>query len=260
MYIPANLLTFRYTVDMDSLALLPAAFIAGILMFLAPCTLPIVPGYLAFIAGNPSGTESNKRRRVLLNAIAFVFGFSVIFILLGTFAATVGSVLAPWREALGRIAGAVVVIFGLTMLGVIRIPVLSQEKRFAVPHFLTIGKVQSSLLIGALFALGWSPCIGPILGSILLFASGSETATQGAFLLGVFSLGLGLPFIATAFLLNEAGTYIQRYTKFISALSLIGGTVLILLGILMLMGSMGLLVEWGFSFLSGPYNRLLQYM
>jgi cytochrome c-type biogenesis protein len=245
---------------MGTLAFIPAAFIAGVLMFLAPCTLPIVPGYLAFIAGNPTGSEQSKRLRVLKNAIAFVLGFSVIFILLGTFAAGIGSLLGPWREAIGRIAGAIIVIFGLTMLGVIRIPVLSSEKRFAVPHFLTIGKVQSSLLIGALFALGWSPCIGPILGSILLFASGSETATQGAFLLGVFSLGLGLPFIATAFLLNEAGALIQRYTKFIGALSVIGGIVLILLGILMLMGNMGLLVEWGFSFLNGPYTRLLQYM
>ncbi len=245
---------------LEPFTLIPAAFIAGVLMFLAPCTLPIVPGYLAFIAGNPSGTETNKRRRVLLNAIAFVLGFSVIFILLGTFAAGLGSVLAPWREALGRIAGAIIIIFGLTMLGVVRIPVLSQEKRMAIPHFLTIGKVQSSLLIGALFALGWSPCIGPILGSILLVASGSQTATQGAVLLGVFSLGLGLPFIATAFLLNEAGTLIQRYTKFISMLSFIGGIVLIALGILMLFGNMGLLVEWGFGFLNGPYNTLLQYM
>ena len=122
------------------------------------------------------------------------------------------------------------------MLGVVRIPVLSSEKRLAIPHFLTIGKVQSSALIGALFALGWSPCIGPILGTILLFASTSATAGQGALLLAVFSLGLGLPFIATALLLNEAGTLIQRYSKFISALSIFGGIILIALGILMLFG------------------------
>ena len=244
----------------DPLTLAPAAFLAGSLMFLAPCTLPIVPGYLAFIAGNPTGNLANARRRVLINAIAFVIGFSLIFILLGTFAAAAGSFLGPWRDTLSRAAGAVIIIFGLTMLGVVRIPVLSSEKRLAIPHFLTIGKVQSSALIGALFALGWSPCIGPILGTILLFASTSATAGQGALLLAVFSLGLGLPFIATALLLNEAGTMIQRYSRFISALSIIGGVILLLLGILMLLGDMGLLVQWGFSTLNGPYNQLLQYM
>jgi cytochrome c-type biogenesis protein len=240
---------------LDPLTLAPAAFLAGILMFLAPCTLPIVPGYLAFIAG-----AGASRRRVVLNSIAFVLGFSIVFILLGTFAAEAGSFLGPWRDTLGRIAGAIIIIFGLTMLGVIRVPVLSAERRMAIPHFLTIGKVQSSGLIGALFALGWSPCIGPILGSILLFASGSATAAQGALLLAVFSLGLGLPFILTALLLNEAGALISRYSKFVNILSVVGGVVLILLGVLMLMGDMGLLVTWGFSALNGPYSRLLQYM
>lgn len=249
----------------DPLALAPAAFLAGILMFLAPCTLPIVPGYLAFISGASAGDAYKKtgggfRKRVLLNAIAFVVGFSVIFILLGAFAAEAGSFLGPWRDALSRAAGAVIIIFGLTMLGVVRIPALSQEKRFAVPHFLTIGKAQSSMLIGALFALGWSPCIGPILGTILLFASASATAVQGAVLLAVFSLGLGLPFIATALLLSEASVAIQRYSRFIYGLSIFGGVILLILGMLMLFGDMGLLVEWGFGALNGPYSKLLQYM
>jgi cytochrome c-type biogenesis protein len=245
----------------DTIALIPAAFLAGVLMFLAPCTLPIVPGYLAFIGGSvASGNEQYKKRRVLYNAIAFVLGFSIVFILLGTFAAAAGALLGPWRDVLGRIAGVLIIIFGLTMLNIIRIPVLSSDSRIAIPHFLTIGKVQSSLLIGALFALGWSPCIGPILGSILLFASTGATAGQGAFLLAVFSLGLGLPFIATALLLTEAGVLIQRYSKFVSILSMLGGVLLIGLGILMLFGEMGLLVDFGFKAFSGPYDLLLQYM
>lgn len=246
---------------LEPLALLPAAFVAGLLMFLAPCTLPIVPGYLAFIAGGATaGNEQSKKRRVVINAIAFVVGFSAVFILLGTFAGAAGNLLGPWKEALSRAAGAIIIIFGLTMLGVVRIPILSGEKRMAVPHFLTIGKPHSSFLIGVLFALGWSPCIGPILGSILLFASTSATAMQGAILLTVFSLGLGLPFIATAFLLERAGAYISRYSNFVSVLSIIGGIILVLLGILMLTGSMALLVTWGFGFLEGPYNALLKYM
>ena len=136
---------------MDVLALAPAAFLAGLLMFLAPCTLPIVPGYLAFIAGTGgSGNEQYKKRwRVFYNALAFVIGFSLVFILLGTFAAAIGSFLGPWRDTLGRLAGAVIIVFGLTMLGLVRIPVLSAERRMAVPHFLTIGKPHSSALIGA---------------------------------------------------------------------------------------------------------------
>jgi cytochrome c-type biogenesis protein len=242
--------------------LIPAAFLAGLLMFLAPCTLPIVPGYLAFIAAVPEGSLQQKsaRRRVLINALAFVIGFSVVFIVLGTFAAAIGSFLGPWRDTLGRAAGALIIIFGLTMLGVVRIPALSNDKRIAIPHFLTIGKAQSSVLIGALFALGWSLCIGPILGSILLFASTSATAVQGAILLGVFSLGLGVPFIITALLLERAGAVILRYGRFVNVLSIVGGIILIALGVLMLLGDMGLLVTWGFGMFDGRYGALLQYM
>jgi len=229
-------------------------------MFLAPCTLPIVPGYLAFIAGNPTGSESSKRHRVLLNAIAFVIGFSIIFILLGTFAAAIGSFLGPWRDTLGRIAGALIILFGLTMLGVVRIPALQSDHRFALPHFLTLGRFESSLLIGALFALGWSPCIGPILGSILLLASGSATAGQGAFLLAIFSLGLGLPFILTALMLERAGKLFASSGTIAYFFSIFGGILLLVIGILMLFGDMGLLVQWGFNALNGPYNKLLQYM
>jgi cytochrome c-type biogenesis protein len=247
---------------LDPLTLLPAAFLAGLLMFLAPCTLPIVPGYLAFIAAVPEGSLQKKsaRRRVIINAFAFVMGFSLVFILLGTFAAALGSFLGPWRDTLARAAGAIIIIFGLTMLGLVRIPVLSGEKRMAIPHFLTIGKAHSSALIGALFALGWSPCIGPILGSILLLASTSATAPQGALLLAVFSLGLGVPFITTALLLERAGAAFARYSSFINALSIAGGVILIALGVLMLLGDMGVLVTWGFGAFDGRYGALLQYM
>ena len=245
----------------DPLALLPAAFIAGLLMFLAPCTLPIVPGYLAFIAGTPEGSlrRSSARRRVFFNALAFVAGFSLVFILLGVFAAALGALVGPWRDALSRAAGIIIILFGLTLLGVVRVPVLSQEKRLHIPHLLTIGRPESSLLIGMLFALGWSPCIGPILGSVLLFASASATAAQGALLLGVFSLGLGLPFIATALLLERAGAAFARWGVAARWLSVAGGVVLIALGFLMLAGQMSLLVNLGFGAFGG-YRALLNYM
>jgi cytochrome c-type biogenesis protein len=247
---------------LDPLTLAPAAFLAGLLMFLAPCTLPIVPGYLAFIAGVPeSETEARgARKRIVWNALAFVVGFSVIFILLGTFAGVLGSVIGPWRDLLGRLGGAILIIFGLTMLGLVRIPALSSSVSVRIPHFITLGRWESSTLIGALFAFGWSPCIGPILGTILLYASVSATAWQGAFLLSIFSLGLGLPFILTAFFLQKASMVLNRLSLFVKILSIVGGTGLLLTGVLMLVGDMGLITSWGLNFFDILYKPLLPYM
>lgn len=236
----------------QTLLLSPAAFLAGVLMFLAPCTLPIVPGYLAFIAGG--------KGKVVRNALAFILGFSIIFILLGTFAGLLGGLLGPYREYLGRIAGALIVFFGLTMLG-LRLPLLSQERHARIPSFVRVGSLSSSLLIGALFALGWSPCIGPLLGTLLLFASAKATALSGAFLLAVFSAGLGLPFLLTALLLERAGERFGRWGAAALWLSRIGALVLIALGLLMLLGKAGLLVSWGYGALDFlGYSRLLRYL
>jgi cytochrome c-type biogenesis protein len=240
---------------LDPLFLIPAAFLAGVLMFLAPCTLPLVPAYLAFIAGG-----GNDRKKILANAVAYVLGFSVIFIFLGLFAGYIGALLGPWQHIIVRVAGAIIILFGVTMLGVLRIPFLNTEKHIRLPKFLTLGHPQSSFLIGVLFALGWSPCIGPILGTILLFASTSATALQGAILLAVFSFGLGLPFLLTALLVTQAGDSFAKFARFAKILSFVGGLVLIFLGYLMLTNQMGLLITWGFSFLRGPYELLLQYM
>jgi cytochrome c-type biogenesis protein len=236
---------------LDPLLLAPAAFLAGILMFLAPCTLPIVPGYLAFIAGGQG--------RVVRNAAAFVLGFSVIFILLGAFAGFLGAFIGPWRPLLGQTAGVILIIFGLVMLGV-RIPFLSGQKNIGIPKWLSVGSPFSSMLIGALFALGWSPCIGPVLGTVLLFASTSSTMIQGAVLLGIFSLGLGLPFLLTALVLEKAQAAFQRWGKFTTTLSKVGGLILIALGVLMIIGRMDLLLAWGFELLDSFYDRLWPYM
>ncbi|HYF12892.1 MAG TPA: cytochrome c biogenesis protein CcdA [Candidatus Paceibacterota bacterium] len=240
-------------IDSTVLTLAPAAFLAGVLMFLAPCTLPLVPGYLAFIAGGQG--------KVVRNAVAFVLGFSVIFILLGMFAGTIGGVLAPWKDFLSRIAGAVIILFGLTMLGLVRLPVLSSERHVGIPKFLSLGSPHSSFLIGALFAIGWSPCIGPILGTILFIASAEATALSGALLLAIFSLGLAIPFILCAIFVDQASTAISRYARATVSLSRVGGALLIGIGALMLMGSMGLLITWGyglFEFIN--YDALLKYL
>jgi cytochrome c-type biogenesis protein len=240
------------------LSLIPAAFVAGVLMFLAPCTLPIVPGYLAFIAGSPEGRGS--RQRILCNALAFVLGFSVVFIALGASAGLLGALVAPWKAFISRAAGAIIILFGFTMLGWLRMSGVSSEHHIRIPTFLTLGRPQSSALIGALFALGWSPCIGPILATILFLASGSATAASGALLLAVFSLGLGIPFLLTAALMQSGQNMFGKWGATSRALSILGGLVLILVGALMLTDHMGLLIEWGFKFLEGPYNELLKYM
>lgn len=236
---------------LDPLSLAPAAFLAGVLMFLAPCTLPIVPGYLAFIAGG--------KGRVVRNAFAFVLGFSVVFILLGAFAGFLGSFIGPWRDTITQVAGIILIVFGLVILG-LRIPLLSGQKTFGAPTWLSVGSAPSSMLIGILFALGWSPCIGPILGTILLLASSSSTVVQGAILLGFFSLGLGVPFMLTAVLLDKAQTTFQKWGTLTKTLSILGGLILVALGIMMFLGRMDLLLTWGFEFFNFIYEPLLKYM
>ena len=247
------------------LSLIPGSFIAGVLMFLAPCTLPIVPGYLVFIAGTPASTTAVggrvRRRRILYNAVAFVVGFSIIFILLGMFASAIGSIFGIYREYISRIAGAVIILFGLMMLNIVRLPVVGDEWHAKIPKFLSLGRWESSLLIGALFAFGWSPCIGPILGTVLLFASNSATLAQGAILLGVFSLGLGIPFILTALLIDTAGDLFIKWGRVLNVFSTMGGILLICMGSLILFGMMGVLVEWSYRIfdLLG-YSRLYNYL
>ncbi len=237
---------------MLSLPLIVGAFVAGILMFLAPCTLPIVPGYLAFIGGN--------QKLVLRNALAFVVGFSLLFVLLGASAGLFGIVIGSWRFVLGRIGGAFFILFGLTMLGVFNIPLLSRERHIKLPSFITVGNPASSFVIGALFALGWSPCVGPILGAIYGLAFYSQTALSGALLLAVFSAGFAVPFLLSALLLARVQGFFLKIARAAEIASKIGGVFLILLGTLMLFDATGLLVSWSFTHSSGLYNRLLNLM
>jgi cytochrome c-type biogenesis protein len=249
------------------LPLVVGAFVAGMLMFLAPCTLPIVPGYLAFIAGIPLSALKNPaarrsaRRVVVHNALAFILGFSAVFIALGASAGFIGVLIGPWRYAVSKLAGVIVIIFGLMMLGLLPNSLLSRERHLRLPHFLILGRVSSSALIGALFALGWSPCIGPILGTVLLVASTSATAVYGAFLLAVFSLGLGLPFLLAALLVSESTLFLLRLSGMIAVLNIIGGVGLILGGVLMLTGAIDLFVPWAYGFLHNfGYGTLLNYL
>src|SRR3989344_7045516 len=177
---------------MDFSLIIPA-FIAGILTFLAPCTLPLVPGYLGFISGVSANDLRDPtkakvaRRKIFLNGVLYVIGFSLIFIILGSLFGLGGAALIKYRLWLSRIGGIFVIFFGLFMTGVLKLPLLNIEKHFGNIKALKPGNPASSLIFGAAFALGWTPCIGPILGSILTLAAASATVGQGAFLLAVFS-------------------------------------------------------------------------
>lgn len=253
--------------ELTVFALLIPAFIAGLLTFLAPCTLPLVPAYLGFVSGvslkelEDPEKALMARRKILLNGLFFVIGFSAIFVLFGTLAGFIGSELNPYRVWLTRIGGVLVIVFGLFMLNVVKIPFLHKERRIKIPSFLKRGNPFSSLVIGSAFGVGWTPCVGPILGSILLLASASATALEGAFLLSVFSLGLAIPFLLMALGISRASKYIERWSKYLSIISFVGGIFLILLGILLLTDNMVLLISYGyriFDFIN--YDALLDYL
>lgn len=253
------------------LALAIPAFIAGFLTFLAPCTLPLVPGYLAFISG-VSIYDANKngemvayiRKKILWNAILYVLGFSVIFILLGTTFSGIGGIgLAKYRFTLERISGSLILVLGLYMTHLFDLPFLrflNIERRFSFTQKLAPGKPMSSFLFGAMFAFGWTPCIGPILGSILLLASTGTTVLQGTLLLAIFSLGLAIPFLLVAIGISHAMRVIKHVLKYISAISVIGGIFIALIGLLVLTGKMGLWIAFFyhlFSFIN--YQNLIHY-
>jgi cytochrome c-type biogenesis protein len=243
-----------------------SSFVAGLLTFLAPCTLPLVPAYLGFISGvNPEDLKDPEksvgaRRKIFLNGVFFILGFSLIFIIFGTLAGLLGQALVPWRIWLTRLGGAFVIIFGLFMLGVFNLKFLQVDRRMKMPKWLTLGKPSSSFIIGGTFAFGWTPCVGPILGSILLLASTTSTALQGALMLTIFSFGLSIPFILLALTYSRATKYIESITKHLKWVSIIGGIFLILLGGL-LINNFGLTISYGyqiFDFIN--YDRLLDFL
>ncbi|MBI2476024.1 MAG: sulfite exporter TauE/SafE family protein [Candidatus Taylorbacteria bacterium] len=248
-------------------SLIIPAFIAGILTFLAPCTLPLVPGYLGFISGVSANDLQDQtkakiaRRKIFLNGLLFVVGFSFIFILLGSLFGLGGSALTQYRIWFSRIGGIFVILFGLFMIGVLRLPFLNVEKNIGRIKALKPGNPASSLIFGATFAFGWTPCVGPILGSILTLAAASATVGQGAFLLSVFSLGLAVPFLIIAAGIGSASNYISRLSKYLNAISVIGGVFLVFLGILLLTGNLAVWVAYfyrTFNFIN--YDSLLNYL
>ena len=231
---------------------IPIAFLAGIVSFLSPCVLPLVPGYISMLSGASINELKNDASgellgRVLRNSLAFVVGFSVVFISLGASATWVGKILLSHRTTINIIAGIVIVIFGLHLTGLIKIPLLYREAR------LDAGAPRRGLggafLLGFAFAFGWTPCIGPILTGILALAAQRETVFQGMFLLAVYSAGLAIPFLLTSLGLS---TFLKLYGGFrqhLHAVEVGSGVLLIALGILIAFNKLTMISGY-FSFLN----------
>lgn len=232
--------------------LIISAFVAGALTFLAPCTLPLLPAYLGYISGLThhelmEPTPGNGiRARIFKHAFAFMLGFTGIFVTFGILAGFAGNILAPLKGTLTVAGGAVVCIFGLFLLGVFNLPFLVRERRLILPERLRRGTPATSLLLGAAFAFGWTPCIGPILGTVLFLASSTETVAAGALLLLVFSIGFAIPFMALALVIERAGEYVTRIAPYLRAVSIVGGVALLLLGARLMFGDT-VLTNWFFS-------------
>ena len=225
------------------------ALIAGFLSFLSPCVLPLVPPYLCFLGGTTfdqltgeDETPSHVYSTVVLSAVAFVLGFTTVFVALGATATAAGQLLAQNLLILSKIAGVIIIIAGLHFLGIVRIPLLHREARYHAEA--RPAGLAGAYLIGIAFAFGWTPCIGPVLAAILALAAGQDSISQGVSLLLVYSLGLGIPFIAAAVAIRPFMSTLQRYRRHLSVMEKVLGAFLVLTGILFLTNSMTLIAGW----------------
>src|SRR5215510_2481075 len=226
---------------------IPAALIAGLVSFLSPCVLPLVPPYLIYLTGatiehveseEPAGTS---RRAIMMSALLFVLGFSTIFIALGASASLIGGLIRAWSAELSILAGIVIIIMGLHFLGLTRIGLLMREGRLPIPK--PVG-LWGAYVMGLAFALGWTPCIGPILAAILAVAASKATVAKGAGLLAVYSLGLGVPFIIAAFAVEPFAAFLTRFRAHLAHVERVMGGLLVLTGIAFLAGVFTQLNSW----------------
>jgi cytochrome c-type biogenesis protein len=224
-----------------------AALVAGFVSFLSPCVLPLVPPYLVFLAGTTLERFADKeaepriKRETVAAAVLFVLGFSTVFVALGASASVIGSLIRAYSGPLATIAGIAIIVMGLHFLGVTPIALLHRQKR------LEVGKpvgLWGAYVIGLAFAFGWTPCIGPILAAILAVAASEQTVAKGASLLAIYSLGLGMPFIAAAFAIEPFAAFLSRFRNHLHRVEQVMGALLVLTGIAFLTGSINQVSVW----------------
>lgn len=223
-----------------------AAFSAGLLSFLSPCVLPLIPGYLSFLTGLSTAELSDQERptqRVLVPALLFIAGFSFVFVALGASASVLGRTLLQYRSILEVVGGVAIMVFGVILLGVIRIPFLYGEARVDLEKSRMFGRA-AGFVFGMAFAAGWTPCVGPILGTILALAGSTGDVGRGSLLLLVYSLGLGVPFLMVALLFGRLRGVLEWFARHSLVINRVAGSVLILLGAFIASGRMGVLATW----------------
>ena len=226
---------------------IPAALIAGLVSFLSPCVLPLVPPYLVYLTGATiehvanDETVSSSKRAVMISAAMFVLGFSTVFVALGASASLIGGLIHAWSAELAVVAGILIIVMGLHFLGLTRIGFLMREGRLPIPK--PVG-LWGAYAMGLAFAFGWTPCIGPILAAILSIAAVEATVAKGAGLLAVYSLGLGLPFIAAAFAVEPFAAFLTRFRAHLGHMERVMGGLLVLTGIAFLAGFFTQLNNW----------------
>lgn len=225
------------------------AYLGGLISFLSPCVLPLVPPYLAFMAGTTIDQISDEKtvdraaeRRVFISSIFFVLGLATVFVALGAGASVIGQTLLQNKILFGQIAGGVIILLGVHFLGIIRIPFLMREARFDAGQ--SAGTYAGAYVIGLAFAFGWTPCIGPILGSILVLAGQEETIGQGVLMLAIYAAGLGLPFILAAFFVRPFMNWMRGFRKHMGLVEKLMGALLVLVGVAMITGTFSAAAFW----------------
>jgi len=231
---------------------IPIAFMAGVVSFFAPCVLPLIPAYVGYVAGvslkdleiQGYGTYLKK---IIISSFFYVLGFSLVFILLGTAIAGFGGIFRRYDFLIQRVGGAIILLMGLEFAGILKIPFFAKEKKIELPTWVNNLGYLRSFLIGIVFGVSWSPCVGAILGSILSLAAISATFYKGTLLLLFYSLGISFPFILVSLTLASAPKYIKVLTKYSGKISLVAGIILSILGFLLLTNTYKYLDLWLFN-------------
>ena len=208
------------------------AFIAGLLSFFSPCILPLVPAYIMYISGYGNNDNEPTRQMMLKRTLFFVLGFTTIFMIMGTSASVIGQFFIRYKTVFARVSGVIIILFGLQMLGILRIGALKKENRMQFP--IKIHGSGGAYIMGIAFAAGWTPCFGPVLASILVYAGASQTVGQGVYLLGIYSLGMAIPFMLTAMFMDGFNRLLDRLENGAKWFPKITGLILILFGLMIL--------------------------
>lgn len=218
-----------------------ASFLAGLLSFFSPCVLPLIPAYITYITGTAlEGELENKKSLALARTLGFVLGFTIVFMIMGVSASFLGRLFRIYKTQFAKISGILIIGLGLNMMGILNLNILNKGIKIKLPK---ISNWFSSVLVGMAFAAGWTPCVGAVLGTILLLAGNTGTVSSGFFLLLFYSLGLAIPFIITALLISRFGKFLSKSEKVLPYITKIGGLIVVLLGILIFFNKMYLIAN-----------------